>query len=118
MFDPAFGVPRDLEYVAANSPANLLWRGDHDALAGVQWLISSGPPSGEPWQSNYYRAQHVIGILHRRGLDNGIPAVIPRARHNWHWADRHMRLTLPLHWRAFGRNLSTGTHTPLHLIGD
>lgn len=100
MFAPAFGQERDLEYVAANSPANLLWLNDRDALAGVQWLISSGPESAEPWQSNYFRAQHVIDIMAARSLQNGIEPVMPGARHSWHWADRHMEETLPLHWQA------------------
>jgi esterase/lipase superfamily enzyme len=100
MLDPAFGVPRNLEYVAANNPANLIWRGDRQALAQVQWLIASCPQTGEPWQSNYYRNQHLVGILERRGLHNAMPAVIEGSRHNWRWADRYMGLTLPLHWQA------------------
>jgi hypothetical protein len=103
IFAPAFGNPVDLSYAAANSPANLLWTNDRDLLAAVQWMIRSGPEEAEPWQSNYYRSQHVISILTSRRIENGLPAVIPGARHNWSWADRHIRDTLPLHWRAFGR---------------
>ncbi len=101
IFAPAFGAPRDLDFVAANNPANLLWRADRAALAGVQWLIRSGPQAAEPWQSNYFRTQHVVGILRERKLENGIPSVFPRARHSWRWADRHAEETLPLHWQAF-----------------
>ncbi len=100
MFDPAFGVPRDLEHVAANSPANLVASTSRSSLADVQWLIRSGPEEAEPWQSNYYRAQHVIGLLGARGIENGVDAVEPEATHNWHWADRHIATTLPLHWQA------------------
>ncbi|HYO49081.1 MAG TPA: alpha/beta hydrolase-fold protein [Chloroflexia bacterium] len=100
MLGPAFGVPRDIEYVAANSPANLLWRAERDTLAGVQWMVRSGPKEAEPWQSNYYRAQHVIGILETRHLENGVAGVMPEATHSWHWADKHMEGTLPLHWQA------------------
>jgi hypothetical protein len=100
MFTPAFGVERDLEFVAANSPANLLWRNDRYALAGVQWLIRSGPQAAEPWQSNYFRSQHVVSILDARDIENGLDPVMKRARHNWHWADEHMEETLPLHWQA------------------
>jgi enterochelin esterase-like enzyme len=103
MFAPAFNKPPDLGFVAENSPANLLWRGDPALLGGVQWLIRSGPEAAEPWQSNYYRAQHIAGILKARRLENGVPAVLPRARHSWSWADRHMEGTLPLHWQAFAR---------------
>jgi S-formylglutathione hydrolase FrmB len=101
IFSPAFGQPRDFDFVAANSPTNLLVTQDMSLLQGVQWLISSGPESGEPWQSNYYRAQHAIQLLKSRKIDNGIAPVMTRARHNWHWADRHIASTLPLHWRAF-----------------
>jgi hypothetical protein len=100
MFAPAFGTERDMEYVAANNPANLLWRKDRRALADVQWIIRSGPQSAEPWQSNYFRAQHVLAILDARKLKNNLSPVIKRARHNWRWADKHMEETLPLHWRA------------------
>jgi hypothetical protein len=101
MFAPAFGAPPDLDFITANSPANLLLRGDREALSAVQWMITSGPESAEPWQSNYFRAQHVISILSAMGIPNGIPGVVRRARHNWAWADTHMETTLPLHWRAF-----------------
>jgi hypothetical protein len=70
-------------------------------LANVQWLIRSGPQLGEPWQSNYYRAQHAIDILKARKIENGVEGLLsPRARHNWSWADHHMEGTLPLHWEA------------------
>lgn len=100
MFAPAFGAERDLEFVAANSPANLLWRGDRQALKGVQWLIRSGPEALEPWQSNYFRNQHVIEIMRDRGIENGLNPVFTRARHSWYWADRHISETLPMHWAA------------------
>ncbi len=101
MFAPAFGSERDLGFVTANSPANLMWRGDRAALREVQWLIRSGPQSGEPWQSNYYRNQHLIEIMRERGIENGLNPVFTRATHNWYWADRHVGETLPLHWAAF-----------------
>jgi predicted alpha/beta superfamily hydrolase len=100
MFDAAFGVPRDLEHVVANSPANLVATRERSALADVQWLIRSGPEEAEPWQSNYYRAQHLIGLLASRNIENGVEAVEPEAIHSWHWADRHIATTLPLHWQA------------------
>jgi S-formylglutathione hydrolase FrmB len=101
MFAPAFDRPVNIAHVAANNPANLLWRGDRAALASIQWLVRSGPESGEPWQSNYYRAQHLIGIMKSRRIVNEVEAVFKGARHNWHWADRHLQGTLPLHWQAF-----------------
>jgi hypothetical protein len=104
MFAPAFSAPPDLRFVAQNSPANLLWSGDRAALAQVQWLVRSGPELAEPWQSNFYRAQHLISILKARRLENGVPGVLPLARHNWQWADRHIEGTLPLHWQSFTQN--------------
>lgn len=100
IFAPAFGQERDMEYVAANSPANLIWRGDKEQLRDVQWLIRSGPESGEPWQSNYFRNQHLVGIMQERGLENGLDPVFDNAVHSWLWADRHAAETLPLHWAA------------------
>ena len=100
MFAAPFGFPRDLDFVAANNPSNLMWRGERSALTDVQWLIRSGPESAEPWQSNFYRAQHLIGIMRSRKLPNGIRDVFSGARHNWLWADRHLEDTLPLHYSA------------------
>lgn len=114
MFDPAFGSPRDLEYVAANSPANLIARNAGDAVTSVQWLIQSGPQEAEPWHSNYFRAQYLIELLNSKKAGNNIEAVLKGATHSWHWADKHMEATLPLHWAAMlaacpGAN---GTATP------
>jgi esterase/lipase superfamily enzyme len=103
MFNPAFGAERDLDFVAANSPANLFWRKDRNALVDVQWLIRSGPESAEPWQSNYFRTQHVVQILHEHHIENGLDPVIHRANHCWHWADKHMAGTIPLHWHAMAK---------------
>ena len=98
MLSPAFGQPIDREFIASVSPTNLLWRGDSQSLKDVQWLIRSGPESAEPWQSNYFRAQHAIRILKARGIGTGIDPVMPLATHSWAWADRHIEGTLPLHW--------------------
>lgn len=103
MFAPAFGLERDLDFVAANSPANLMWLGDQSTLKDVQWLIRSGPESGEPWQSNYFRNQHIVKIMQDRGIENGLDPVFKNAVHSWLWADRHMTETLPLHWAAMGQ---------------
>jgi S-formylglutathione hydrolase FrmB len=100
MLSPIFGEQRDVAYAAANSPANLLLTGDREALARVQWLVRSGPEEAEPWQSNYYRTQHLTGILEQRGLENGVAPVLSGAIHTWYWADRHAHDTLPLHWQA------------------
>lgn len=100
MFDAAFGSPRDLDHVAANSPANLVAREDAAGVRAVQWLIQSGPEEAEPWHSNYFRAQHVIELLSVRSASNNIEPVLEGSNHTWHWADKHMEATLPLHWHA------------------
>ena len=103
MLAPIFGQERDVAYAAANSPANLLLKGDREALAGVQWLVRSGPQEAEPWHSNYYRCRHVTGIMQQRGLENGLDPVFSGATHTWYWADRHAHDTIPLHWRAMAK---------------
>lgn len=117
MFGPAFGAPPDMEFVARNSPANLIWRGDAKQLSAIQWLIRSGPEACEPWRSNYFRAQHLIGIMRERKIPNGIGAVFPKGLHTWYWADKHMADTLPRHWKVLStaRNLRNG---PLLVAGD
>lgn len=101
LFAPAFGAERDFTYIADNNPSNLLWRGDRTALESIQWMLRSGPETAEPWQSNFFRNQHVVGILKERGIENAVDPVFPLARHNWYWADHHLGGTLPLHWSAF-----------------
>lgn len=115
MFLPAFGIERDNDFIAANSPANLLWRNDRDALATVQWLIRSGPEAAEPWQSNYFRTQHVVNILESRSLVNGIDPVLKNASHSWRWADKHMQDTLPRHWQVM---TAAGEGTPTLLAAE
>jgi hypothetical protein len=104
LFDPAFGAPRDMAFVAASSPANLVLRGDRRALAGVTWVIGYGPEEQEPWQANFHRGEHFVACLARRGLPNALaePAM-PGGDHSWHTADRFAELTLPLHDAALRR---------------
>lgn len=111
MFAAPFGIPRDYEYMAQHNPANLVLRGSRSDLANIQWLIRSGPQSAEPWQSNYYRTQHLLGIMRTRRIDNDIQPVFAGARHSWHWADRHLEDTLPLHYAALAAALAKGQHS-------
>ena len=101
MLDPVFGRPRIGSYAAQNNPANLLLTGKHKHLSTVQWLVQAGPESGEPSHANYYRGRHIADILTARAIPNGLPLVYPDGDHNWATADRHLRDSLPLHWRAF-----------------
>lgn len=99
LFDPVFGLPRDLAYTADQNPANLLLSTPPEAYRHLHWLIEYGPEAREPHDSNYYRGQYLVGILARLGLINDGGA-IANARHNWATADQHMARTLPKHYAA------------------
>jgi S-formylglutathione hydrolase FrmB len=104
LFDPVFGRPRDLAYVAAQSPANLVLRGDAARLKRLCWLIQYGPQSAEPWGANFYRGEHLVATLARRGIANALSAgVLPAGDHNWRTADQHLEQTLALHYAALTR---------------
>jgi hypothetical protein len=101
IFDAAYDVPRNTRFIAANSPANLILRGDPTALGRVTWMIGYGPESGEPWHSNFYRGEHLVQCLTARGLPNALPhSAFPGGDHTWRTADAFMELALPLHDRA------------------
>jgi hypothetical protein len=102
MFDAAFGVPRDMHFVADSSAANLILRGRAAALRRVTWMISYGPEHQEPWQANFYRGEHLLNCLHQRGIENALPfSAFPSGDHTWRTADAFMGMTLPLHDRVF-----------------
>jgi putative esterase len=104
IFDAAFGVPRDMRLIAASSPANLILRGQAQYLRQVTWMVGYGPERLEPWQANFYRGEHLIECLRRRGIDNALPfAAFPNGDHTWRTADAFMALTLPLHDLVFRR---------------
>lgn len=105
MFDPAYGQPRDMTFVAATSASNCILRGDGAALANVTWLIGYGPRRHEPWQANYYRGEHLVRCLQARGIQNGMPPreVFGDGDHTWRTADLFMEMALPLHDAAFVR---------------
>lgn len=101
IFDAAYDVPRNTRFIAANSPGNLILRGDSAALGRVTWMIGYGPESGEPWHSNFYRGEHLVQCLMARGLPNALPhSSFPGGDHTWRTADAFMELALPMHHRA------------------
>lgn len=101
MFDPALGLPRDPDFITANSPVNLLLRADPDQIRRLAWFIQYGSEQIEPWGSNFYRGEHLLRALSYRGVQNGLPApVLVDGDHSWRTADRHIEQTLPLHWAA------------------
>lgn len=101
MFDPAYGAPRDLAFVADTNGPNLVLRAEPEALGRVTWIIGYGPRRAEPWQANYYRGVHMLRCLRARGLANALPrGDLPAGDHTWRTADAFMAQTLPLHDRA------------------
>ncbi len=107
MFNAAYGVPRDLTFVARHNAANLILRGKREELARVAWVVAYGPESQEPWQSNYYRGEHLLACLRARGLSNALETpVLPDGDHSWRTADRFMAQTLPLFDRALRQESS------------
>lgn len=102
MFDPAYGVPRNMPFIASSSASNLIMRGDREALSRVTWMISYGPRQLEPWHSNFYRGEHLVRCLRARGLENALPhSAFPGGDHTWQTADQFMAHTLPLHDLVF-----------------
>ncbi len=99
LFDPVFGLPRNLPFSADQNPANLLLSTSPGAYRHLRWFIEYGPESREPHDSNFYRGQYLVGILTRLGLVNDGGA-IANGRHNWAMADQHMARTLPKHYAA------------------
>jgi pimeloyl-ACP methyl ester carboxylesterase len=107
MFDPAYGVPRDPAFIAANNPPNIFLRGDARALATVTWAIAYGPQEREPWQANYYRGEHLLACMHARGIPNALPhAALPDGEHSWRVADSFAERVLPIMEAALRRSYS------------
>src|SRR4029453_13698829 len=101
MFDAAYDVPRDTRFMAANSPATLILRGDAAALERITWMIGYGPEHREPWHANFHRGEHLVRCLAARGIVNALPhSAFPDGDHTWRTADAFAALTLPLHDRA------------------
>ena len=98
VWEPAFGRPRDLRYAAENNAANLLLHADAATIGNTTWMVHYGPENVEPWGSNFYRGEHIMDILARRGVHNAVGnPVIAHSTHSWANADMHMRQTLPIH---------------------
>jgi hypothetical protein len=101
MFDAAYDLPRNTHFIAANSPANLILRGDAAALERITWMIGYGPEHREPWHANFYRGEHLVQCLDARGLTNALPhSAFPDGDHSWRTADAFSAVTLPLHDHA------------------
>ncbi len=104
LLNHAFGTPRDREFAVLNNPANLIKDGDIHKLSTLAFHIQSAPKTQEP-RANYHRTKHLLEIMNEKGLTNSFSTgVLENSRHNWISADRHMELTLPLHFREFNEN--------------
>ena len=107
MFDAPLGRPRDPAHLAEQNPIALLLRADQAALRRLAWIIQYGPEQIEPWGSNFYRGEYLLRALRTLGIENAAPvAAIPDGQHTWRIADRHIEITLPIHWRALEARLS------------
>ncbi len=114
-FDPAFGSPRDVDYMKQYNMANLIHGADAATLAllpSIQFLIHS---AGSEQAGNLDRSQHIVDLLENKGIQNAFADIrlTPTAVHNWQHADLHMRRTLPLHWTRFQNPVQT---IPLRIL--
>lgn len=106
MFDAPLGRPRDMGWLAANSPVTLLLQADPAAIRRITWIIQYGPEQIEPWGSNFYRGEYLLRALHTLGVSNAAPlAALPDGQHTWRIADRHIEQTLPIHWGALAARM-------------
>ena len=103
--DPWYGpVPRDPDEIMMNSPANLIFDADDYHLSHLfrmQFMLHTVIPSndiGLRWMTPY-----IDNILESRGMSSVFDELelAPVAAHNWHYADEHTLITLPLHWQKF-----------------
>jgi S-formylglutathione hydrolase FrmB len=98
MFDPVFGVPRDIPFVAANSPASMALRADPATLRRITWAVGYGPEEQEPWNANYYRGVYFAECLRARGVENAFAeGVLAGGDHSWRSADLFLARTLPIY---------------------
>lgn len=101
IFAPAWGEPRDFDFIHANNPSSLLSQSDPNLLKTITWMIQYGPQSGEPWSSNYYRGAAMLNLMEQFGLKNALKeSVLEHGEHSWHTADLHIAEALPIHYSA------------------
>lgn len=99
MFDPAFGNPRETQFAALNNGPNLVRNAAAETMQSLHWFVQYGAEASEPNDSNFFRGEHLVGELKRKGITNQLPAVL-NGRHNWATADDHMRAAFPHHSKA------------------
>lgn len=104
MFAPAFGSPPDTDYMNRYNTASLIRHVSPDTLARIRQVrfhIQSAAFDGD--KGNIDRNRHIVEILRQAGIPNSFSdtPVTADAIHNWHYADLHITMTLPLHDRVF-----------------
>ncbi|NUN70092.1 MAG: T9SS type A sorting domain-containing protein [Bacteroidetes bacterium] len=67
------------------------------AIKQMQLLYHTASVGG----NNHNNNMTTFSILNGRGIVNALPSYTldPNAQHNWFYADKHMSITLPLHWQ-------------------
>lgn len=104
LLHPAFGDPLDEERFRAVNPADLIQSQSAERLGSMAFHIHTAPEAMEPNAANFFRGKALIDGLKARGVANSFePFVLEGSRHNWHWADEHLALSLPKHFEVFNR---------------
>lgn len=104
MFAPAFGSPPDANAINGYNVASIIHHASPETLVRIRQIrfhIQSAAFDGD--KGNLDRNRHIVDILKQAGIPNSFPdtRVTPDAIHNWHYADLHIVMTLPLHDRVF-----------------
>jgi S-formylglutathione hydrolase FrmB len=104
MFNPAFGLPRNVSYMNTYNAANIVVEADTpamEAIRSVRFFIHTAAFDGN--QGNLDRGNHIVNTLLGRNIRNGFSDIrlTPTAIHNWYHADLHARASLVKHWETF-----------------
>jgi S-formylglutathione hydrolase FrmB len=104
MFDPAFGSPRNVEYMKKYDAVNILGNADSAKLALIRTIsfhIQTAAYDGQ--RGNIDRGNHMVDALKAKGISNDFADIRldTNAVHSWFYANEHAAMTLPLHWKAF-----------------
>jgi len=110
-FDPYFGKPRDMEYMAQCNPANILRDATQDQLEmlkGTAMFIRAASQTATSAfiEGSYLpRNRQFVELMETRGIKNywDLEELVffPGADHSWADAQKYIRITLPLHWQTF-----------------
>lgn len=104
IFKPAFGEPRDVEYMKRYNPLNILMNASPEQLRkikSVKFHILAAAYDGD--KGNIERAEHLLEFFAKKGIQNSFDDVrlTPTALHDWRHANLYAEKTLQKHWQAF-----------------